>query len=117
MREIKFRAYHTKLQEMVKPEDWHHFVGSALIKGELSQDGDNIFMQFTGLQDRKGKDIYEGDIIKGRHKKTRKEYYRTVQSRGDMFVLLPNHSIMHDYCMVGEVIGNIYENPELLEGQ
>lgn len=71
--------------------------------------------QYTGLRDKNGEEIYDGDIIKGVHRRTREEYSRTVSFKDGMFVLLPNHGMMFDYVMVGAVIGNIDENPELLE--
>ena len=70
--------------------------------------------QSTGLTDKNGKDIYEGDILMGKHKKG--EYPRAVEFYKGMFVLLPNRSIYYDYILSGEIVGNIHENPELMEG-
>lgn len=82
-----------------------------------------VVEQCTGRQDSNGKFIYEGDIVRAKlHSFGSKDaYYITT---GVMcwdklgFVLRENHSI----CMIGntlpglEVIGNIHENPELMEG-
>jgi uncharacterized phage protein (TIGR01671 family) len=76
-------------------------------------------MQFTGLHDKNGKEIYEGDILRT---DAEKEYISAVayeqagfkvDSYSDKDVcehlenIAPHHS--------AEVIGNIYENPELLD--
>lgn len=60
MREIKFRAWNTRLQEMEYIDDLYWFEENF-----CHQNGDNdyVIMQYTGLQDAKGNKVYEGDIV------------------------------------------------------
>lgn len=88
-----------------------------------------VFMQCTGLKDQNGKLIYEGDIVKMINTEVNFEQVRLVVFKDCAFQFnLPN-SMQIDkplYCWAInylnhykhidlEVIGNIYENPELLE--
>lgn len=74
--------------------------------------------QYTGLTDRNGKKIFEGDIIKSKGKKAfAVEYSQNIAgfvTKGFGILSCPcmNVGTMKSY----EVIGNIYDNPELMEG-
>jgi uncharacterized phage protein (TIGR01671 family) len=72
-----------------------------------------VLMQYTGLKDKNGVEIYEGDIVRfldidGVDSVTEVEF-----REGGFYPFAPD--FIH-WCNV-EVIGNIYENPELLEGE
>jgi len=84
-----------------------------------------VFMQYTGLKDKHGKEIYEGDILEHRYTlfKNQPEIVSVlvVSYRQDGFYALNPKDTDNSpalgklrYCLNHEVIGNIYENPELL---
>lgn len=72
---------------------------------------DYELMQYTGIKDKNGKEIYEGDIVcykyNGELIKVMVEFVNGVYFAGDAF--------LYNKRNVAKVIGNIYENPELLE--
>lgn len=82
------------------------------------EDEDAIIMQSTGLRDKNGKEIFEGDIVKmAKDVYSDPTYYEVIRHRGGSYRLDSNQHgcelwLRHTNC---EVIGNIYENPELLE--
>lgn len=75
-------------------------------------------MQSTGLTDKNGKEIFEGDVVKvAKNIYSEPTYYEVVRHRGGAYRLeSKKHGcelwLRHTDC---EIAGNIYENPELLE--
>lgn len=87
---------------------------------------ENTIGQFTGLHDKKGKEIYEGDILHViAETDDTHDYITQVSTNGlyevDLvgceydFTTLAWLSASYDECCTIEVIGNIYDNPELLK--
>ena len=75
--------------------------------------GNAIIMQSTGLKDKNGKEIFEGDVVKCNG------LLGTIESFKAMwicsFVKYNNYQKVGFFAQEIEVVGNIYENPELLE--
>jgi uncharacterized phage protein (TIGR01671 family) len=124
MREIKFRAWDNFNKRMLGPFGpfrWHDEYDLLYLEGTLDVPaGDNLdFVQFTGLTDRNGKEIYEGDVVKlvGRIKEPQIVGYDSDLAR--FCFVYETGEVMRSFTLAEkrsfEVIGNIYENPELLK--
>jgi uncharacterized phage protein (TIGR01671 family) len=129
MREIKFRAWHKKQKKMVivlaitfstnylhyaYDNTWNLKYG----KSYWSDISNFEIMQFTGIRDKYDKEIYEGDIVKYDNylyvvswidKLAGFRGVNIERERSDLFLDLVS--------VTPEVIGNVYENPELLGQQ
>ena len=123
MREIKFRVWDTENKEMLRVQELDFedtFYGGRLsIRTEQYNDyfdiEDMILMQYTGLHDKNGKEIYEGDIVKSFFVDTDEagnEIYKYYIIEVKYDEVLCEYNI--DKFMNLEVIGNIYDNKELL---
>jgi len=114
MREIKFRAWDTVDREMW---EWPALVQSGF---KLLADPAYVVMQYTGLKDKNGKEIYEGDVVKFAGSWPFPKIDQVVWWDGSAgFSPFIDAEESDDTCSCPkpeecEVIGNIYENPELL---
>lgn len=104
-REIKFRAWDRKDNFMYIPQGLNNPI----------QENDRFeYMQYTGLKDKNGREIFEGDIVKIVIKEDRnREEIMTVNFSKGCFMADGWYLDRYKYDSP-TVIGNIYENPELL---
>jgi uncharacterized phage protein (TIGR01671 family) len=117
MREIKFRAFLKKHKVITKIIILHfnlNFIFHDHIEdNSISYFEDIELMQFTGILDKNGKEIYEGDIVLFSDWKPKVIAFKDKSFAGftlkntDLFLTTYDSERM-------EVIGNIYENPDLL---
>ncbi len=102
MREIKFRGFFKDDKEMF---NFKHLNLDNFYKSNNVE-----LMQYTGLKDKNGLEIYEGDIISCQNKVGQVKYEKSmfvgdfIKARGHLFYI-------SDECIV---VGNIYENKDLL---
>ena len=109
MREIKFRAWDIEKKQML-----HIHTLFLKNKDEICPPG--ILMQYTGLKDKNGKEIYEGDILQIRFFEYDPDEVVFIYACFELYGK-DGHYVcdLKQVYSVSEVVGNIYENPELLE--
>lgn len=127
----RFRAWYVLAEEMINEILMISFVRKEIIgkfrdgstsvplKFEDKRNGEDvILMQSTGLKDKNGKEIFEGDIVKmSKDVYSEPTYYEVVRHRGGAYRLESKQHgcelwLRHTDC---EVVGNVYENKELLD--
>ena len=130
---LRFRAWHNTWEEMCEVKrirfDDEGNITTVLVKGEAF--GSNVhleeinLMQSTGLKDKNGKEIFEGDILKVANNDS--SWFEVVKYDHDKAMFIskevnlkyevpetPLYDLFSPYLFKVEVIGNIWENRDLL---
>jgi uncharacterized phage protein (TIGR01671 family) len=111
-REIKFRVW-----DSIKMYPWDEI--KTFLGFDDFYEPSNIWMQYTGLHDKNGKEIYEGDILKGLLHGY-KQLFKVYWDEDLLRFRIKNEDASSDLSCYHNteiiVCGNIYENPELMEG-
>ena len=119
MREIKFRAWDKLNKEMFDVEIIN-FQERRVYKDTVSyrKFEDIELMQYTGLKDKNNKEIYEGDVL---FESFGERYYKVVFENGSFRAEFEGDFEEYSFDLIDvvaqgcEVVGNIYENPELIK--
>lgn len=136
-REIKFRVWDNKDKKFFKPTyaaykhellDLSISLSGELLRRTLEQPcehescfkGRYSIQQFTGLKDKNGKEIYDGDILHCQDRIVKVIWHEQAGQWDTIFIkytsdLCSNGITNQEWKYRAIVIGNIYENPELLK--
>ena len=118
-REIKFRAWDEVSEKML---NWNDFLDTNMKNTFIAPESTGlILMQYTGLHDKNGKEIHEGDIVKYRDSRGQ-HIEKVIFDKGCFYAGMHWGSSTRVApklinTRISEVIGNIYDNPELLGGE
>lgn len=127
MREILFRGKRVDTGQWVISDCFFQCVGEIKLWDNPNRDGwvcvkAETIGQYTGLTDKNGTKMFEGDIIKTYHGNGKVVYSKQYALFGYIMLEKDNTEKEYDYRFTDvviedgiEVIGNIYDNPELLE--
>lgn len=116
-----FFGRHTSLDAMIIDRPYPAYNGDLTALDFWMVDPSTVG-QYTGLTDKNGKRIFEGDIVRFFNSEEYSvysvmwKYHRwLVQMHAD-YQVCPD-DLDEDFCSNAEIIGNIYDNPELVEGR
>jgi len=119
MREIKFRAWDKEEKRFWIPEGSQPCSIEGAILDFSGGDGFLEWSQYTGLKDKNGKEIFEGDVVRAIgvfyvvewNKKSLGFQFRPISKGREKMEII---NLFEGDPVKLEIIGNIYENPELL---
>lgn len=114
MREIKFKAWDSKLKRFSEMPLYNPII--RLNNNDIPER--DILLQYTGIKDKNGIEIYEGDILKVYDDFFREgldDLHGIVKFNNGRFYLNTFKSYPNECWVYFEVVGNVYENEDLLE--
>ena len=129
-RTIKFKAWSKKLGRFVYPDKMEHNINFGIsssiiyfdqITGQFGEEECEL-VQFTGIKDKNGKEVYEGDIVELWGGEQHQGYWE-VSVKGQVvfsynsFLVRDSKDVHFDPSLFDcniQIIGNLYETPELL---
>ena len=126
MREIKFRVYIKKTKEMLpvvsivqmNDEEWLRVFPKWYDRNFLESEWDIVLMQYIWIEDKNGKEIYEGDLVKciAEEKYSKESWVYPIEYYADEQQFTPKWAcnLWWGWWDSIEVVGNVYENPELV---
>jgi hypothetical protein len=110
MTQTKFRAWDKRFLEMTH---WDKLRSEPLYI--LDTDNSKVFMQYTGLLDKNGKEIYVGDLLKISMGGDIQNNPYEVENMWDIRIGMENADPYMRIDQETEIIGNIYQNPDMLK--
>ena len=125
MREIKFRAWHPSSSDMIyfdnekAANDQYIAHSLLLLMANQHPQGKDLLMQFAGLTDKNGVEVFEGDVLSGFDGKLICTCNYSDEDAGFWFKSVDSVSggmANKDYAYNFHVVGNIHQHPELLGG-
>lgn len=126
MREIKFRAWlkeHKTMVNVAEIDINHQLIyhyGFDDFEGNFENFNSIELLQYTDLKDKNGKEIYDGDIV---FESFGENYYKVIFENGSFRAEFKGDFEEYSFDLIDvvaqgcEIVGNIYENPELLGEQ
>lgn len=121
-REIKFRCWDKENKKWVDEEHFNIRPSGAVCKWEwntwkFEPTDECIVAQYTGLKDKNGVEVFESDIVLIDGRRTVCVWRESEAGFSFQWETDDHHFYCAEYITGGKIIGNIYENPELLDNK
>jgi uncharacterized phage protein (TIGR01671 family) len=128
MREIKFRYYDSTIKQFIYSDEFSYpgiCERLEMFFGKARNYSEDVIQQYTGLKDKSGKEIYEGDIVQYNRRSSYDginfEVKWSEDNWGWVLVSKNKDYLINEQTPEGyryefiEIVGNIFENPDLLK--